>query len=231
MTKEIHPLSLARKKWARHKAQSKFRNIGFHFSFDEWYDWWLSHGVDRNLNIKWTGKYRPCMCRKNDLGDYEPNNVYFANHIDNVKDAHVTYRAGIKKVKSRELKKIYRWGDQLVDSYWLRDVKGISFWDSYHYFRDSIIDKAKRTEYKKLRVKYISTYGHLSNKTEYQGLSAWYPTQKQAAASMNMSYDKYRYRVANGIIQFRINGPKLRDFVIANSRYLDPYIPVDAPEY
>jgi len=231
MTSRIHPLALARKKWARHKAQSKFRNIGFHFTFDEWYQWWLNHGVDKNINTKWSGQYRPCMCRVNDLGDYEPNNVYFANHIDNVRDAAAVYRSGIKKVKARELKKTYRWGDLWVDSYWLRDEKGISFWDSYHYFRDVIYDKAKKIEYKKLRVAYYRIYGYYSNKVRYQGLDDWYPTQKLAAKSWSIGYDVYRGKLARGIYQKQVFGPTLTEYILANSRYPDPYIPVDCPEY
>ena len=45
---KTHPLSLAKKKYSRHKAQSKFRKIDFNFTFDEWYNWWLKHGVDKN---------------------------------------------------------------------------------------------------------------------------------------------------------------------------------------
>lgn len=86
MAKITHPLSLARKKYARHKAQSKFRNIGFNFSFDDWYQWWLSNGIDKNQKDKWDPFNRPCMCRYNDSGPYEISNVYFSNNVENTRD-------------------------------------------------------------------------------------------------------------------------------------------------
>ena len=89
-----HPLALAKWKFAKHRAQSKYRGIEFNFSFKEWYDWWLSNGIDKNIDIKWVGPERPCMCRKGDDGPYEINNVYFATNSENTKEKWSLFRSG-----------------------------------------------------------------------------------------------------------------------------------------
>jgi hypothetical protein len=95
-------LSLARRKFSRHKSLAKFRNIQFNFTFEEWYNWWLSNGIDKNKNIKWTGSNRPCMCRKNDIGPYDVSNVYFSNNVQNMQD----------RFKYESF--LYRWKDDVL---------------------------------------------------------------------------------------------------------------------
>jgi len=102
-----HPLANAKKKYSRHRAQSKFRNIEFKFTFEEWYDWWLSHGIDRNIDVKWPGKDRPCMCRKNDQGAYEQSNVYFGTHVDNNAEMHAAGNHGYRPLTDAQVKKMY----------------------------------------------------------------------------------------------------------------------------
>ena len=83
----IHPLSNAKVKYARHKSLAKFRNINFHFTFNEWYNWWLSNGIDKNTqNFSRHDSSRPCMGRNDDLGPYAPNNVYVVTQKQNAKD-------------------------------------------------------------------------------------------------------------------------------------------------
>jgi hypothetical protein len=84
MPKKAHPLALSKIKYARHKAQSKYRNIDFNFSFEEWHQWWLNHGIDKNIDVKWDDGYRPCMCRYEDNGAYEYSNVYFGTNLENL---------------------------------------------------------------------------------------------------------------------------------------------------
>ncbi len=104
---KTHPLAIAKKKYSRHKAQSKFRNIEFKFTFEEWYNWWLSHGIDRNVDVKWTGMDRPCMCRKNDQGSYEPSNVYFGTNLDNTQDMHKNGIHAYVPLTDEQVKKMY----------------------------------------------------------------------------------------------------------------------------
>ena len=75
---------LAKWKYQKHKAQAKYRNIEFKFTFEEWVTWWASHGVNKYDDVKWEPKDRPCMCRFNDVGPYEKDNVYFATHAVNM---------------------------------------------------------------------------------------------------------------------------------------------------
>lgn len=114
MAQKTHPLSLAKKKYARHKAQSKFRSIDFNLTFDEWYNWWLQQGVDKNQDtFKLQDPNRLCMCRYNDLGPYQLGNIYCANHVDNVKDAYekgtLKQRVEIGNQKKLEKEKYKEW--------------------------------------------------------------------------------------------------------------------------
>ena len=96
-----HPFALAKKRFSRHRSQAKFRNIDFVFSFEEWYEWWLNHGVDKNVEVKWQGDKRLCMCRYGDKGDYKPANVYCGTHSQNASEAQTGKRT-----------KIYRYGEK-----------------------------------------------------------------------------------------------------------------------
>lgn len=59
--------------YTRSKADAKRRGIEFHFTFEEWKQWWDETG-------KWElrGKTKGCyqMCRVNDEGPYKLGNVY-----------------------------------------------------------------------------------------------------------------------------------------------------------
>ena len=117
---------MAKKKFARHKAQSKFRNIAFEFTFEDWYNWWLSHGIDKNIDQKWSGPDRPCMCRLNDTGSYSMTNVYFATTVENVKDSFVNgshnYAAKPKKDKIYKRNR-YMWAGEHVSFAFLKVKK------------------------------------------------------------------------------------------------------------
>lgn len=224
MTRPKHPLSLARKKYARHKAQAKFRNIGFNFTFDEWHTWWLSHGVDKNINIKWQGDYRPCMCRKGDLGDYEPNNVYFANHIDNVIDAHNNNRGN---ARGRRTDKNYRWGADLLTLNELRSKYNIPN-GLLTFYRADTYDQKNHKETLKLINRYQN---HTPNKIKkiWVTPAGSYEDLGEAAASVGLHKDTFRYWVNKGrytrIIEQLV--PPLKEYIILHSRYPDPYMPED----
>lgn len=49
------------------------RNINFNLSFDEWLSIWTKSG---KLNLRGKGKGKYHMCRINDIGAYDVNNVY-----------------------------------------------------------------------------------------------------------------------------------------------------------
>jgi len=67
------------------KWKSKKRGIQFNLTFDEWYNWWLSHGVDKNKPAPKKSASTLCMCRYGDKGAYELSNIYCATVSTNVK--------------------------------------------------------------------------------------------------------------------------------------------------
>jgi len=71
---------------ARYRDQRKAaakRGIPFNLTFEEWYNWYLSHGVDKNIPQK-MNRNAWCMCRKNDEGPYELGNIYLDTNSNNV---------------------------------------------------------------------------------------------------------------------------------------------------
>jgi len=73
-----------------HKISARKRGIEFLLTLDEWYNWWLSNGIDKNgPSQKQLGIPRKdtlCMCRFNDVGPYALDNIYCATASQNVKD-------------------------------------------------------------------------------------------------------------------------------------------------
>ena len=87
------PMAPARLKYNRHKNQSKYRGIDFCFSFEQWYDWWLKHGVDKNTDtFSKQDKNRLCMCRYNDEGAYSIDNVFCDTHVKNAQDSMLVWQ-------------------------------------------------------------------------------------------------------------------------------------------
>ena len=81
------PNHYSKLRFYRHRAQAKYRNIGFEFTWEEWHAWWMSHGIDRNIPSNERGAQRLCMCRYEDLGPYRADNVYLATLAQNSRDA------------------------------------------------------------------------------------------------------------------------------------------------
>ena len=73
-----------------HKASADLRGIGFNISHEEWYNWWLLNGVDKDgPSQKEMGIPRKevlCMCRHGDTGPYSLDNIYCATASQNGKD-------------------------------------------------------------------------------------------------------------------------------------------------
>ncbi len=81
-------LSYAKLRYREHRKGARNRNIEFNLTFDEWYQWWLSNGVDRNIPRINNGDTL-CMCRNNDQGPYELGNIYCASKRQNTSDGHI----------------------------------------------------------------------------------------------------------------------------------------------
>ena len=67
-------LSISR--YNSHKYSALKRGIPFELTYEEWYSWWLSVGVDKNLPPVKKSKDTLCMCRVGDSGPYSLNNIY-----------------------------------------------------------------------------------------------------------------------------------------------------------
>ena len=83
-TKPRKPLSYYR--YGKQKRDAASRGIAFNLTLDEWYNWWLQQGVDKNIPSR-LNKHTLCMCRYNDQGAYELTNIYCASLSQNQKDA------------------------------------------------------------------------------------------------------------------------------------------------
>ena len=77
-------MTTAKQKFNIHKNSAKSRGIDFNLTFDQWNNWWLSNGIDKNYATDRT-KNSPCMCRFNDVGPYELGNIYCDTNSNNRK--------------------------------------------------------------------------------------------------------------------------------------------------
>lgn len=220
-----HPQWRARLKFHRHRAQSKFRNIDFNFDFDTWYAWWLSNGIDKNIDeFDNTDTSRPCMCRINDTGAYEPGNVYMDTQYNNMLDMHTVYSRGGKK---RNLtKKIYRWGTQHMNLYELEEClkqHGIDTRHTYKYHH-STYDYNRRREWIRLARSYTREIGGVRRRTSYttpDGVE--HSTQKQIAQHLGCSSDRVRQMLHLGEITRTLYGPSLDEYRHTHSIFPNPW--------
>jgi hypothetical protein len=212
MPKKTHPLSLAKWKFAKHRAQAKFRNIEFKFSFEEWYQWWLNNGVDKNIYQQWASTQRPCMCRNNDTGPYEVNNVYFATHVQNTRDS-TNHRGGAKQ------KFQYRWADQTVSSSFLLK-QGIH--SKYHpWFKIDVYDHYNQLYSKTLEQRYFR-----------KCIWCWiyqdkkYTTASELAQHLKCSTTTVHNKSRKGLFKKKFARPdiSLEDYIRQKSFFPDPYI-------
>jgi len=84
---EPENLAYARERFHDAKCKAKQRGIEYHLTFEEWYDWFLSNGVDRNQRRKYC-KDSIVMCRKGDTGPYQLDNIYPGTLKQNSLDQH-----------------------------------------------------------------------------------------------------------------------------------------------
>lgn len=88
------------KRYTQQKSNAMSRGIEFLLSFDDWTKIWLESGKweERGRGI---GKY--CMCRFNDVGNYELNNVYIGLSTLNVSEGN---KGKIDSVETRQKKSV-----------------------------------------------------------------------------------------------------------------------------
>lgn len=90
----------AKARYCWHRNTARKRNIPFLLTFEEWDKWWLSNGVDKDLPTVFTNRNTLNMCRYNDTGAYELNNIYCATYQQNRKDQKINGGAKQKKLST-----------------------------------------------------------------------------------------------------------------------------------
>ena len=79
--------NLAKRRYNIQKWHAKKRNIGWNITFEEWYEWWLNNGIDKQDQIgQHKDGHQKCMCRFNDQGSYCLTNIYCSSGIGNSSD-------------------------------------------------------------------------------------------------------------------------------------------------
>lgn len=223
MARTKHPMALARLRYARQRAQAKFRNIGFNLSFDEWYSWWMSNGVDKNQPATYASDLeRYCMCRIGDVGPYALNNIYFANAVVNVLD-----RNNNKSLprKQKPLTKIYKYLDCLYTRSEMIEQFGIPEDQVYRFHKDHYDRLNKEMSLRLIR----------RHQRDVKLLFKWWTvddlrfrTATEAASHLGFGVEKYKRLVAKGVYS-KIKAPEVPLDVLEHIRnlspYPDPYIP------
>lgn len=91
MSKPTNPAPhwAARQRFYDQKGRAGFRGIEWHLTFEQWYQWWLDHGVDRD-HATTHSRDQLCMCRPNDTGPYSLDNIYCGTRSENTKERNRT---------------------------------------------------------------------------------------------------------------------------------------------
>jgi hypothetical protein len=79
----------ARQRFYDQKGRAGFRNIKWELTFDEWYKWWLDHGIDKDIPTQ-HNKNQKCMCRFKDEGPYSLSNIYCGTRSENTRERNKT---------------------------------------------------------------------------------------------------------------------------------------------
>jgi hypothetical protein len=224
-------IKFAEWKYQKHRAQSKFRGIDFNFTFDEWMDWWASHGVDKTLDIKWPPRTRPCMCRFNDTGAYEIGNVYCASHDENVKDLFGNNRHN-PRGKKTDLR--YRWGSELLTLETLQTKGNFPYGHDWRFYKASTYDINRQKECKTL----TKQWNKLPEVLWWETENACYKTLDDASKfegipkhilgdRFNNSTKQYKHK-ENPYLNYKKIKVKisLEDYICKNSRFPDPLFEV-----
>jgi hypothetical protein len=69
-----------------HRSNAKVRNLGFHFTFEQWVKWWEEQLGPNWLLLRGPKKHQYCMARLNDKGPYVVENVKCITNRKNRKE-------------------------------------------------------------------------------------------------------------------------------------------------
>ena len=213
-----HPFWRAILKYQRHRALAKFRGIDFNFTYEEWYRWWLNQGVDKNVDTKWSGGSRPCMCRYDDKGPYEIGNVYMASNTQNVQDA---WANG----KWRPVQQRYVYNGQPMTIWELRNCIGAKI-DPKFFHKDLIEDNKKR-EYRMLCSAYNRLPKYVKEPKFWEGHpDSWHTSELAAYTELGITKGRYQYLSDQGYKRTKREvGLTLEQYILQHTRYPDPILP------
>jgi len=203
-------------KYSRHRGLAKFRGIPFLFSFDDWYNWWLNHGIDKETVTQPRDYSRLCMCRFGDVGAYEQNNVYCATYRQNVIDGHTN------QIYSGRNRPAYRLGSQLLR---IQDIKKQSLPAPRMVYLIKGYDDRRRGEFKRLHLQWRQIYYSERMRTRYEGPTGCWPSKTAAAADWGITVWMYDHRHNKNIEGYRKHkmGQSLDEYVARRSVFPDPY--------
>jgi hypothetical protein len=73
----------ARSKWLGNRARQQARGIVWNLDFFDWYDFWLSQGIDKDLPSKKMTRDALCLVRIDESKPYEKGNIMSASQGEN----------------------------------------------------------------------------------------------------------------------------------------------------
>lgn len=75
MSRPRIPLRYARQKWKENKQRQERMGNKFNLTFEEWYEFWLSEGINKNDVGEGYGKFSLVLVRIDEKGAYEVGNI------------------------------------------------------------------------------------------------------------------------------------------------------------
>lgn len=67
--------TVLRRAFNAHRSGARGRGVSFHFTFEEWCDWWESHLGPDWFEKRGNKRNQYVMARRGDAGPYHPDNV------------------------------------------------------------------------------------------------------------------------------------------------------------
>ena len=116
-------MNKAKQKYRDQKRDARNRNIAFEISFDDWYQWWLLNGVDKQTQAS----TNLCMCRSNDVGPYNLNNIYLGTRSENTKEGW-THRSHAFKFKKIQTPAGVFESKKAAAAYYNMESSNLSYW-------------------------------------------------------------------------------------------------------
>ena len=201
----------AKTKFSRFRSQAKYRKVPFNMEFDEWYQLWLSVGVDKQQDQTWGNSNRLCMSRIDLKRGFVKDNIHFITNKQN---------AG-RRDKKMKPGAVYRWGTQFPISHveiedYMSDPVHFK-----HLYRLENYDKNRCKEFDRNLKRWRKSAKTLKYRIHYQGADGvFYKTVALAADTYGCTHDTYnrRHKVE------KLTGESFSEYQTFNSKFPDPIV-------